>query len=276
MKKWLEKFPQRSHIQIQWHLFPESSIWWFDIFDAEKVQSVGAEPKVFSHYICAPSGRNPLSVNCIAVMEGEKVIFDYRDPKIVAANSGKDVFTGKLTICFNNKNREVVKKVLWWDEGENQEYEGLCNWQPDWLIDDPSINVAEFNKESKTERESIILARVNQGKFRADLFEKFNGKCAVTGVDTPELLVASHILPWAKANNKQRLDPENGLLLSVHYDKLFDRGFISFDDHGKVIVSDDLKESVRDIFSLGRDQQIDVTEESKGYLKFHREMVFRK
>jgi hypothetical protein len=71
----------------------------------------------------------------------------------------------------------------------------------------------------------------------------YEGKCALTGIDLSELLVASHIIPWAD-NEQERLNPENGICLSSLYDKAFDKGLISFTNEKHVIFSIRLKENV--------------------------------
>jgi hypothetical protein len=83
-----------------------------------------------------------------------------------------------------------------------------------------------------TERKEMRKARVGQGRFRQVLLELWGSRCAVTGVEMPSLLTASHIKPWRSASNAERLDPHNGLLVLPQYDRLFDRGFISFSDDG--------------------------------------------
>lgn len=83
---------------------------------------------------------------------------------------------------------------------------------------------------SPTERQALVQARIGQGRFRADV-TKLWGKgeaCALTGVSLPAMLIASHILPWRDADDAQRLDPANGLLLAAHADALFDRFLLSF------------------------------------------------
>ncbi|NPT68582.1 hypothetical protein GS910_30760 [Paraburkholderia sp. RL16-012-BIC-B] len=81
-----------------------------------------------------------------------------------------------------------------------------------------------------TERDQLVKARIGQGRFRADVIAKWGrGEvCALTGAAIPEMLVASHIKPWRKSSNKERLDPINGLLLVANVDRLFDRNLISF------------------------------------------------
>ena len=86
-----------------------------------------------------------------------------------------------------------------------------------------------------TSRLAIIEARVGQGVFREDVLEAWGHRCAVTGMGIHELLRASHIKPWRAANNRERLDPRNGLALSPNYDAAFDRGIVSFADDGRVL-----------------------------------------
>lgn len=93
------------------------------------------------------------------------------------------------------------------------------------------------NLEADTKLQ-LINARVGQGRFRTGVLKRAGGLCEVTGVANEKMLIASHILPWAAddATNNDRLDPNNGLSLTPNLDKLFDRGFISFNDEGRLLV----------------------------------------
>lgn len=88
--------------------------------------------------------------------------------------------------------------------------------------------------ENITEKEAMTKARLGQGQFRRDL-EKIEPVCRVTGLENKEFLIASHIKSWKESNNHERLDGSNGLLLSPHIDKLFDRNWISFTKDGNLI-----------------------------------------
>jgi hypothetical protein len=98
--------------------------------------------------------------------------------------------------------------------------------------DDIYEDISEIieNTSNPTERDALVKARIGQGKFRSDLVKVWQRgeKCVLTGLDVPELLVASHIKPWRESSNSERLDPMNGLLLATHADKLFDRYLMSF------------------------------------------------
>jgi putative restriction endonuclease len=89
---------------------------------------------------------------------------------------------------------------------------------------------------SETTRKALIHARVGQGKFKQNVL-RFERECRLTHVQNPQHLVASHIKPWRESNDEERLNAGNGLLLTPSIDHLFDRGFISFGDHGEVLVS---------------------------------------
>jgi hypothetical protein len=90
-----------------------------------------------------------------------------------------------------------------------------------------------------TEREVLAKARIGQGRFRADLVASWRKgeTCALTGLDVPEMLIASHIKPWRDSSNSERLDPMNGLLLVAHADRLFDRYLMSFQEVRGAFVS---------------------------------------
>ena len=87
---------------------------------------------------------------------------------------------------------------------------------------------------SSTERDALTKARLGQGLFRHRMAEQ-EPACRVTGLARRQFLVASHIKPWRDCDNRGRLDGANGLLLSPHVDKLFDRHWISFDSDGQLL-----------------------------------------
>src|SRR5262249_54303546 len=107
--------------------------------------------------------------------------------------------------------------------------------------------------KTKTTRRLLIEARLGQGRFRTDLIKRWDGACAVTGCRVQDILRASHIKPWRLANNRERLDPANGLLLSANMDALFDAGLVTFDSRGKMIVSSSLSAGERKRLGLPSD-----------------------
>ena len=137
--------------------------------------------------------------------------------------------------------------------------------------------IEEDRRIPDTNREALILARRGQGLFRTNV-RQIERSCRITKVERAEHLVASHVRPWRDSSHEQRLDGENGLLLTPTVDHLFDKGFISFEDSGRLIVS-----PVADPVSLER-MGIDTTkpmnvggfsEGQRRHLDFHRENVLR-
>lgn len=129
-----------------------------------------------------------------------------------------------------------------------------------------------------TEAERLVVQRVGQQLFRDGLLDLWEGRCAVTGLAVPELLRASHVKPWADcADDAERLDVYNGLLLAPHIDAAFDRGFITVEDDGTVTVTSALNATARRL--LGLDQSLQVhglSERHRAYLPWHRERVFKR
>ena len=96
-----------------------------------------------------------------------------------------------------------------------------------------------------TEIERLVVQRIGQDIFRAALMDYWGARCPITGITDPALLRASHIVPWAKCADAQRLDVHNGLLLSALWDAAFDTGLVSFADDGTVLASPELSAAAR-------------------------------
>ena len=132
-----------------------------------------------------------------------------------------------------------------------------------------SLNVEGASKKA------IINVRVNQGIFRDLLLKRYN-RCCLCGMENHTLLIASHIKPWTESEPKEKLDVNNGFLMCPNHDKLFDKGYITFDDDGKIIISGRLKEKDWVFLNVDRRMHIELTKSNKKYLRFHRENVFNR
>lgn len=123
----------------------------------------------------------------------------------------------------------------------------------------------------------LMWVRKNHSKFRDPVWRYWDGRCAVSDKDCDGLLVASHIHPWARSTPAEKTDVNNGLLLSVPLDKLFDRGWIGFTNDGKMLVNNKLKKETGEIFGLPksgsklRDGNL-ITTKMKRYLTRHRKL----
>lgn len=127
---------------------------------------------------------------------------------------------------------------------------------------------------SHTEREQLVRSRIGQGKFRR-VVQNIEKACRLTGVSDERFLIASHIKPWRRCSNAERLDGHNGLMLTPHVDKLFDRGWISFSYDGHVLISEQAK-AVAEAWGLA-DAPIagSFSPKQQAFLKYHREKIFK-
>jgi len=127
---------------------------------------------------------------------------------------------------------------------------------------------------SDTEKQQLVRSRVGQGIFRMRVANQ-EKKCRLTGVDNLAFLIASHIKPWRHSDNDERLNGSNGLLLSPHVDKLFDRGWISFSDDGHVLIAEQAK-SVAEAWGLADAPNVGAfNPKQRPFLKYHREKIFK-
>ena len=132
------------------------------------------------------------------------------------------------------------------------------------------------------EREQLIKTRVNQNFFRKTILSSYNNACCITGINEPQLLIASHIKPWSK-DHENRLNPRNGLCLNALHDKAFDKGLITISKEFKVILSPKLLRSkniaVQELFSNHQNQIINLPDRflpDKIFLEYHNDVVFKR
>lgn len=138
---------------------------------------------------------------------------------------------GALADLIGREAHDILRKWRIEDRPIIQPAIGLVQWEEHELT-----RIRADHRLEETTREAIVLARRGQGLFKKNVMQR-ESKCRITGVDRIEHLRASHCKPWRDADNNERLDGENGLLLTPNADHLFDRGFISFDDGGDVLIS---------------------------------------
>jgi len=128
-----------------------------------------------------------------------------------------------------------------------------------------------------------VKTRVNQSVFRQMILSNYNNRCAISGIDIPELLLASHIIPWSK-DEEHRLNPENGICFSALYDKAFDKGLIGINVNHEIILSDTIKKKKNTEFYLKyfnpiENQKIITAQKycpRKEFLEYHLDTIFNK
>lgn len=124
-----------------------------------------------------------------------------------------------------------------------------------------------------TDKVAVVKARVNQGVFRDRLIRKY-GKCCLCGADEESLLIASHIKPWVDSTPEERVDENNGLLLCPNHDRLFDRGFITFNDDGSIIITEALSDNNRIFLNIDSNASLALNESTKKYMEYHRNNIY--
>jgi hypothetical protein len=136
--------------------------------------------------------------------------------------------------------------------------------------------VASDTTVPETERSALIRARKGQGLFK-DRVSQIETKCRITGVNNFVHLIASHCKPWRDSSNEERLNGENGLLLTPSIDHLFDRGFISFENDGRLIISPVAHRPSLQRMGIETSKGVNVggfTSGQRTFLDFHRNAVF--
>jgi len=172
---------------------------------------------------------------------------------------------------INNKEELIFKSEMILAEKENQTIEIKYS---EILIDTENLKGETKIREVKT--------RINQNVFRQIVIANYTGKCAITGINIPNLLVASHIIPWAQ-NERERLNPENGICLAALYDRAFDKGYIGINDKYKILLSSALKKKAKEnfypiYFSHLQEKSINLPHKylpNKEFLQFHHDTIFK-
>lgn len=137
--------------------------------------------------------------------------------------------------------------------------------------------------DGPTEKETLVKARRVQSFFRAAVLNSYEYRCALTGLAIPELLTASHIIPW-NVDERRRADPRNGICLNALHDRAFDRGLITFDKDLRVVVSSELAKS--EDSPIQREQLIGIAarplrlpirfKPDASAFEYHRRRIFRR
>lgn len=184
-----------------------------------------------------------------------------------------DKFAEALVDLIGREARALVSGIRVHDSVETPTAVGLVEWEEHEIS-----KVAQNILIPETTRTAVVLARRGQGLFKQNVLN-FESRCRITGVDKVEHLRASHCKPWRDSNNEERLMGENGLLLTPSIDHLFDRGFISFEGGGELLVSPRAHLESLNKMGVETSRRVNVGKFSEGqrkFLEFHRNSVFLK
>lgn len=138
-------------------------------------------------------------------------------------------------------NASKLDKEIWreffnnWDELPFESEKLLAKIKNTTVEKLNHIQEIELPKEGKT-REQVVKVRVNQTFFRSSILASYNNTCCITGIQQSELLIASHIRPWS-IDEKNRLNPRNGIAINALHDKAFETGLITITTDFKIKIS---------------------------------------
>lgn len=173
------------------------------------------------------------------------------------------------------RDRLDAQSIVWWiRDGWSPSSRDLR--QGDIAEPVEFAELPDIPRLTKTQRKAIVEARRGQDWFRERLLDTWVS-CAVTGCTEPELLRASHLKPWKRSSNAERLDVHNGLLLTPTLDAALDKGLISFRDDGRILVSPLLTRADRRVLGLSTSLRLSrkPTRRHRRFLAYHRQHVFR-
>lgn len=167
-----------------------------------------------------------------------------------------------------------------WDKLAFESERILAEYKNRPVEDSANISLDDLPPEGK-DREAVIRARVNQSFFRKAVLSSYNNKCCITRLAVPELLIASHIVPWSLDINN-RTNPANGLCLNALFDKAFDKGLLTITPDFNIIFADFLIEKVAkqsdfDIIQPFHGRKISLPQRffpNKDFLAYHNEYIF--
>jgi hypothetical protein len=142
--------------------------------------------------------------------------------------------------------------------------------------EEQSQDIESESDASVTFKEQLVKARRGQGVFRASVMLVEEG-CRVTHVTDAKHLRASHIKPWRDASNAERLNGQNGLLLSPHIDHLFDQGYVSFSATEELLIVPEVQTDLLDKWGIDVSTRVGAfTREQQAFLNYHRANVFNR
>lgn len=182
-------------------------------------------------------------------------------------------YTGVIEHAGNSRilGEWVNGELVAWETREQEaegEYERI-------VTEEFALIESNLDEIQGEERLVITKQRINQSVFRKRLLKRYGNRCCLCGVSGKDMLIASHIKPWSVASADERVDVNNGLLLCPNHDWLFDKGYISFDSNGKVIISVDLSDINQIFMNVDQKKVVNLSEQTRNYMKYHRNNIFK-
>ncbi len=206
--------------------------------------------------------------------------------KKVRSRTQRFVYCGRLKFIESEDGTSypvhmIYQNIDYIDDTLDERLLEVYNWTPQKIGKTTKSKISKKNiiseerrknykKPNKTERTGLVTSRVGQGYYRREVRDKWNNRCPVTNCQVLSVLISSHIVPWSESNDDERLDVENGILLSPNVDSLFDRHLISFSDEGDLLFRDEMIEELQKL-GINTQIKIPISNGMKPYLRRHRE-----
>lgn len=183
-------------------------------------------------------------------------------------NPNRQAYSYLLNICLPRVTKINFVKLQNENNGKNFIY-----LKPNFLS---NVKIEEFILKKPKDKQDKEKTRKMQAKYRFSLLD-IMPSCVISGVADDRILIACHIKPFSKCDEKEEFDENNGIILTPTYHYLFDIGFITFDDNGNLIVSDFLSKLNQKKLHIqtGQKSQIKITKKRQDYLKYHRTDIFQ-
>lgn len=187
------------------------------------------------------------------------------------------------------QNTGKLDKEIWdeftknWDDAVFESEKILAEKEKTTIEKKYNFRPSDLENKKGEDKVKEIKTRVNQYFFRNVVLSIYNCKCAISGIDIPDLLIASHIIPWSK-NEKERMNPQNGICLSSLYDRCFDKGYIGITPDYTIAISGELKRNLhKDYFKRHfgdiENSKINLPDRflpQPDFLKYHHQHIFKK
>ena len=185
-------------------------------------------------------------------------------------------------------NTSILDKQIWkeffnqWDELPYESEKLLAKFQNNTIEKLNHLEDDELPKVGKT-REQMVKVRVNQSFFRNSILAAYNNTCCITGIQQPELLIAGHIKPWS-IDQKNRLNPQNGIAINALHDKAFEAGLLTITTEYKIKLSSELlkqkKSNMLEKYFFQYDNKEIILPSrflpNSDFLKYHNDYCFKK
>ncbi|MGX5469124.1 P-loop NTPase fold protein [Bacillus toyonensis] len=166
--------------------------------------------------------------------------------------------------------RDILKIIL--EEIPSEKLQLLGNIIQDTL---PLTGLTDVSEEVIISQDQTMMSlrRKHQTVFRRNILE-VEQKCRICDISNIELLRTGHIKPWFQSSSEERMDINNGIVFCANHDTLFDKGYISFDENGRILISQKLDEESKRNLNINSKITIQVKVSQEKYMKWHRENIF--